>query len=47
MAEDRVVLPGSERHALKDAKILGKVDPEERFVVTVVLKPGNPVQTPH
>src|ERR1700722_19522226 len=47
MAEDRVALPGSESHALKDAKILGKVDPGERFVVTVVLKPGNPMQTPH
>ena len=38
MADERVVLPGSERDVLTDARILGPVDQRERFVVTVVLK---------
>lgn len=46
MAQPRVILEGSERHPLKDVKILGKVNPDERFTVTVVLKPGSPVQAP-
>ena len=46
MADERVVLPGSERAALKDARILGPVDQNERLIVTVVLKPGVPVAIP-
>jgi kumamolisin len=38
-SKKRTVVPGSEKRALPNAKILGDVDPSERIEVTVVLRP--------
>ena len=38
-SKQRQVVPGSERNALRAAKITGPVDPGERIEVTVVLRP--------
>ena len=35
----RVVVPGSEKKALPNAKIVGKLDPNERIEITVVIRP--------
>jgi kumamolisin len=35
----RVVVPGSEKKALPNAKVVGKLDPNERIEITVVLRP--------
>jgi kumamolisin len=35
----RKTVPGSEKEALRDAKVIGKVDPHERIEITVVLRP--------
>ncbi len=35
----RKTIPGSEKKALPNAKTVGKIDPEERIEVTVVLRP--------
>src|SRR5258708_17242285 len=46
MAERRIALPGSERTRLEGARVVGVFNPDERFTVTVVLKPSSPVPPP-
>ena len=37
--QNRIPLPGSERSALLGARVVGPVDPGERILVTVVVRP--------
>jgi len=43
MSEPRIALAGSERVKVEGGKILGDANPDQRFTVTVVLKPSTPV----
>lgn len=43
MPKPRVTLPGSERSHLEGARVVGRVSPDERMTVTLVLKPAAPV----
>jgi kumamolisin len=37
--KNRKIVPGSEKKALPNAKVIGKADPEERIEITVALRP--------
>src|SRR5437762_6534199 len=39
MSIQRTTIPGSEKKPLPKAKVIGKVDPNQRIEVTVVLRP--------
>lgn len=43
MPSKYVPLPGSEKHVMKGARVVGAVDPSERFEVTVRVRPRNPL----
>ena len=45
LAPKQVSLPGTERPALAGAKTLGKVDPQTRITVTVLVRPRTPLPT--
>ena len=38
-SKKRVIVPGSEKKALPNAKVVGKLDPNQRIEITVVLRP--------
>src|SRR5690349_15880261 len=43
-SKSRVIVPGSEKKALPNAKVVGKLDPNERIEVTVVVRPKKGAQ---
>jgi kumamolisin len=43
-SKSRAIVPGSEKKALPNAKVVGKLDPNERIEITVVLRPKEGAQ---
>ena len=42
-SKKRVLVPGSEKKALPNAKVVGKLDPNERIEITVIVRPRSAV----